>query len=37
MKWMGGWSRSDYDEASPEMITEIINLINEEAERMENR
>lgn len=35
MKWMGGWSYDDLCEAPPEYITEIITMIQEEAEERE--
>jgi hypothetical protein len=36
MKWMGGWTEQDYDESSPEIISTIIELINEEQEYLES-
>lgn len=34
MKWMG-WGLADLEEADPDMVREIINMINEEREEYE--
>lgn len=35
MKWMGGWGPDDLAAADPEMVDEIIRMIQEEAEEHE--
>lgn len=35
MKWMGGWSWDDLMEAPPEVVNEIVLMINEEADTPE--
>lgn len=37
MKWMGGWSWLDLMATPPDVVTEIVRMINEEAEAIEAR